>query len=153
MTIEEIKTRALILGFVSTTSVFKHGAEFFRFAEEHDLKPNSIEWKSYLEKDLSTQEAWITYSGNIATKIEFYEPAWRIIVTVYDGENLNGYRTGVRFEASYGPLPYNKLIKNFERCISRKITAIASQSYDEELEDQKHQRILEIEAEIIDSLK
>lgn len=96
-------------------------------------KQDNPEW---FPLDLSKIETWSTYDGECIYLV-FSNENNRLVcnVSIYDGDNMNGYRTSLRFTATL--IMPNSFIKEIEQIILYKLEILAEDSYEDYLETQK----------------
>ena len=86
--------------------------------------------------DLSKIETWSTYDGECINLV-FSNDNNKVIckVSIYDGDNMNGYRRNLRFTATL--IMPNNFIKELEQKILYALDRLAENSYEDYLETQK----------------
>ena len=86
--------------------------------------------------DLSKIETWSTYDRDCISLI-FRNENNRLVcdVNIYDGDNVNGYRTSLRFTATL--IMPSSFIKEIEQEILYALDILAEDSYEDYLETQK----------------
>ena len=96
-------------------------------------KQDNPEWYPL---DLSKIETWSTYDGECINLV-FSNDNNKVVceVSIYDGENMNGYRRNLRFTATL-VMPKN-FIKELEQKILYALDRLAEDSYEDYLEIQK----------------
>ena len=96
-------------------------------------KQDNPEWYPL---DLSKIETWSTYDGDCINLVFSNENNKLICeVSIYDGDNMNGYRLNLRFTATL--IMPNSFIKELEQKILYALDRLAEDSYDDYLETQK----------------
>ena len=96
-------------------------------------KQDNPEWYPL---DLSKIETWSTYDGECINLV-FSNDNNKVIckVSIYDGDNMNGYRRNLRFTATL--IMPNNFIKELEQKILYSLDRLAENSYEAYLETQK----------------
>jgi hypothetical protein len=99
----------------------------------YKYKQDNPEWYPL---DLSKIETWSTYDGE-CINLCFSNKSNKLIceVSIYDGDNMNGYRKNLRFTATL--IMPNSFIKEIEQKILYALDRLAENSYDDYLENQK----------------
>ena len=96
-------------------------------------KQDNPEWYPL---DLSKIETWSTYEGECIDLV-FSNENNKVVckVSIYDGDNMRGYRRDLRFTATL--IMPNSFIKELEQKILYALDKLAEYSYEDYLETQK----------------
>lgn len=96
-------------------------------------KQDNFEWYPL---DLLKIETWSTYEGECINLVYSNENDKVVCsVSIYDGDNMNGYRRNLRFTAIL--IMPNNFIKKIEQKILYALDRLAEDSYEDYLETQK----------------
>jgi len=96
-------------------------------------KQDNPEWYPL---DLSKIETWSTYDGECIALVFSNENNKLVCnVSIYDGDNMNGYRRNLRFTATL--IMPNSFIKEIKQKILYALDRLAEESYEDDLETQK----------------
>lgn len=128
-------------------------ADFKKLFEEGVLKLVSGEWFQYkfksedwtFEKEISKINSWITFDKCIDIRIN---SDLTVNITVYNGNNFDGYRVDKRWEATFSGFPEEKL-EIFKYEINAQFNNLATNLFEMEEEIRIKKRIEEIKKEIL----
>jgi hypothetical protein len=113
-------------------------------------------WKQdnpqYNPLDLSKIKTWSTYENCVTLEFRASPEDGRIILDalIYDGENMHGHATGLRFEAKISL--YKDFIVELKDVIGWKLDSLTEDLHDEHLESKRKQWIAKAKSDIIKSI-